>query len=174
VLNLDKKKKQHGIKIGVLTREMIDWQVFVPLDPTPFSTSPPFPSPSLSSLSSMREEKMFTSRLIRPDICVSWAVVAREAVGSYWCAGRGLAPRVSRRIVLYGCVGGGGWVVSDRERERARGRERGRERERERGREREREKERETDRQRKIAREISRERYRLREQERERERPKMF
>jgi hypothetical protein len=27
VLNLDKKKKEDGIKIGVVTREMIDWQV---------------------------------------------------------------------------------------------------------------------------------------------------
>lgn len=27
MLNLDKKKKEDGIKIGVITREMIDWQV---------------------------------------------------------------------------------------------------------------------------------------------------
>ena len=26
-LNLDKKKKEDGIKIGVITREMIDWQL---------------------------------------------------------------------------------------------------------------------------------------------------
>ena len=29
VLNLDKKKKEDGIKIGVVTREMIDWQVCI-------------------------------------------------------------------------------------------------------------------------------------------------
>ena len=29
VLNLDKKKKEDGIKIGIVTREMIDWQVCV-------------------------------------------------------------------------------------------------------------------------------------------------
>lgn len=37
VLNLDKKKKEDGIKIGVLTREMIDWQLSQerPLEVTP-------------------------------------------------------------------------------------------------------------------------------------------
>ena len=27
ILNLDKKKPEDGIKIGVITREMIDWQL---------------------------------------------------------------------------------------------------------------------------------------------------
>ena len=36
VLNLDKKKKEDGIKIGVVTREMIDWQVCIQRLLSPF------------------------------------------------------------------------------------------------------------------------------------------